>query len=91
MDHDHESQIKLKRLSYRAWHRGMKEMDLILGQFADTRLSALSQAALLEFETILNCSDVDLYRWITGAAVIPDAFDGPIMREICRAAPNARD
>lgn len=57
--------IRLRRLRMRSWRRGMKEMDLILGGFADGPLDALSVADLDSYETVLSENDQDLYRWIT--------------------------
>ncbi len=57
--------IRLRRLKMRSWRRGMKEMDLILGHFADGPLAGLSGADLEAYEVILEENDQDLYRWIT--------------------------
>lgn len=66
-------EIRLKRLSMRSWRRGMKEMDLILGPFADRGLSGLDSAALEAYESLLEENDQDLYRWVSGAAQTPAA------------------
>ncbi|PHS23901.1 MAG: succinate dehydrogenase assembly factor 2 family protein [Robiginitomaculum sp.] len=71
-----------KRVLFRAWHRGFKEMDLILGNFADRRLASLSADELDQFEAILAEEDGPLYHWITGKVEMPAAFDTPIMAEI---------
>lgn len=73
--------VRLRRLSMRSWRRGMKEMDLILGRFADARLPALSAPELAAFEALLDENDQDLYRWVSGAAATPDAHR-PIIAEI---------
>ncbi len=78
--------IRRKRLHYRAWHRGMKEMDLILGHFADRRLAALTEAELDSFEAIIAYPDVTLYRWITGAEPVPVRYDSALLREILNSA-----
>ncbi len=62
---------RLKRLRMRSWRRGTKEMDLILGPFADDRLGALSDADLARYERMLGENDQDLYRWVTGQAQAP--------------------
>ena len=59
-------EIRLKRLRMRAWRRGTKEMDLILGPWADACLAGLSPAALDRFEQLLEENDQDLYVWIVG-------------------------
>ena len=56
---------RLKRLHMRSWRRGMKEMDLILGHFADDQLAALSADDLNLYERMLGENDQDLYLWVT--------------------------
>ena len=59
-----DPEIRLKRLQMRSWRRGMKEMDLILGPFADSQLAGLSEELLAEYEQVMSENDQDLYRWI---------------------------
>lgn len=61
-----------KRLKFRAWHCGMKEVDLILGPFADAHLDGLDEAALDEFEQLLSVPDNDLYDWLCERRTPPD-------------------
>lgn len=61
-----------KRLYYRAWHRGTREMDLLLGSFADRHLADFDDATLKSFANLLNETDPDLYDWITGAKPPPE-------------------
>lgn len=67
-------EIRRKRLVYRAWHRGTREMDLILGSFADKNAAGFSDAELDEFESLLQLQDPDLYNWITGTEPCPGEF-----------------
>ena len=60
---DHEA--RLKRLRMRSWRRGTREMDLILGPFADSELAALEPTALDAYERLLEENDQDLYPWVT--------------------------
>lgn len=60
------AQVRLRRLKMRSWRRGMKEMDLILGHFADGPLAGLSATALDDYEALLTENDQDLYLWVTG-------------------------
>ena len=62
---------RLSKLRYRAWHRGFREADLILGPFADTRLEGMDPAQLDDFEQLLEQPDQDLYAWISGQAPPP--------------------
>jgi antitoxin CptB len=55
-----------KRLLFRCWHRGTREMDLILGRFADIEISALSDGDLAVLERLLEVPDPDLYAALTG-------------------------
>ena len=68
-----------KRLMFQAQHRGMKEMDLIFGRFAERHLAGLSEDHLNQFETLLNCPDQALYSWISGREAIPDEFNNEII------------
>lgn len=78
MDHA----IRLKRLSYRAHHRGFKEADLLLGTFADAHLAELSAAELDDLETLLQEQDQDIYDWVVGREPTPAAFETPVMARL---------
>ena len=64
---------RLKRVRMRSWRRGIKEMDLILGGFADARLESLGPAELDAYEAMLNENDQELYKWVSGALPMPAA------------------
>jgi antitoxin CptB len=66
--------IRVKRLRMRAGHRGIKEMDLILGGWADRYLAEADDATLDAFETVLAEADHDLYQWVSGQAEAPVAL-----------------
>lgn len=68
-----------KRLRFRSWHRGTKEIDLLLGTFADAWLDRLDAAQLARYEALLENTDPDLYAWIMGAETPPEAFDTEIL------------
>ena len=72
---------RLKRARFRSWHRGMREMDLILGRFADAALGALTVSELEQYERLLDISDTDLFAWITGAKAVPEGVD-PIFLKV---------
>jgi antitoxin CptB len=59
-----------KRLLFRCWHRGTREMDLVLGRFADAEIAALSDAELAQLEHLIELPDPDLYAALTGDAVL---------------------
>jgi antitoxin CptB len=71
-----------RRLLYRLWHRGTREMDLIMGRFADAVLGELSDADVDAFERLANLPDPDLYDWISGARPMPDTEDAPLLRRL---------
>lgn len=57
-------EFRLKRLRMRSWRRGMREMDLLLGPFADAELEALGPVDLASYEDLLSENDQDLYSWM---------------------------
>ena len=69
------SDIRLKRLRYRAWHRGTRELDLILGRFADAHADTMSESELNAFEALLDAADPDIYQWIVGGSEAGDDID----------------
>ena len=71
-----------KRLRYHCWHRGTKEMDLLLGRFADANLAAMTEQQMGELEALLLLPDPDLYNWITGEAPVPANVDSATFRLI---------
>jgi antitoxin CptB len=71
-----------RRLLYRSWHRGMREMDLIMGRFADATIADLSEAELMEFEELSDVPDPDLHAWVCGDGPVPPAFDTGLMRKL---------
>ena len=77
-----ELDIRLRRTRFRAWHRGIKEMDLILGHFADAQLAGLSTAELETFEALLEIADTTLYDWVTGRAAPAAEHDTPLLARI---------
>ena len=68
-----------KRLRFRSWHRGTKEIDHLLGTFADAWLDRLDGPQLARYEALLENSDPDLYAWILGMECVPPAFDNDIL------------
>ena len=72
-----------KRAKFRAWHRGIKEMDLLLGPYADARVDAMDEAALSAFEQLMEVNDRDLIQWFTGEKPVPAGEDTALFRAIC--------
>jgi antitoxin CptB len=71
-----------KRLLFRCWHRGTREMDLILGRFADAEIGNLSDDELTQLETLLEVNDPDLYAAITGDKLLPADVPGALFARI---------
>lgn len=69
---------RLKRLHMRSMRRGIKEMDLILSAYAGTHLQGMDEEELDIYDALLNESDQDLIRWVTGQVVAPDRFQALI-------------
>jgi antitoxin CptB len=80
---------RLNRIRFRAWRRGFREADLILGGFADACLHTLSEEEVAQFERLLEQPDHDIYEWILGRAAPPPAFDDDLLRRIRAFRPNA--
>ena len=69
------TEIIRKKILFRSWHRGTKEMDLVLGTYADNNLSSMSYDELMHFQSFLNLSDPDLYKWlISEEKAFPEEF-----------------
>jgi antitoxin CptB len=71
-----------RRLLYQSWRRGMREMDIIMGGFADAHIAGLSDADIDAFEHVSQALDGDLYAWISGAAPVDPAYDTEMYRRI---------
>jgi antitoxin CptB len=71
-----------RRLLFRAWHRGMREMDLIMGRFADVAVEQLSAGELTEFEQMLEVPDRELLAWIIGEIAVPEKHDTALFRRL---------
>jgi antitoxin CptB len=73
---------RLKRARLRAWRRGFREMDLILGPFADQHVQDLPEEELAAFEALLEEPDQDVYGWIIGREQPPPEHDTPLMKKL---------
>ena len=82
-----------RRLLFRCWHRGMREMDLIMGRFADAAVEQLTSDELAEFEHLMEAPDRELLAWITGEAEVPPEYDTALfhrLRDFNRSGEGAR-
>jgi antitoxin CptB len=74
--------MRRRRLRYRAWHRGTKEMDLVLGPFADAHLEGYGVAELDRLETLMDEEDTDLLKWVMGQEPVPNGTDARLLETI---------
>ena len=77
-----DQDIRRKRLRYHSWHRGTKELDLVLGQFGERHLPTMSVPDMDLYEAIINENEHDIYAWLAGREVVPPEHDNHIMKLI---------
>lgn len=82
--------IKRKRIHFRCWHRGTREMDFLLGRFADAALAEMSEGELDDFEAFLNNSDPDIYNWVSGQEIPPEEDQTEMLAKISAYYKTAR-
>jgi antitoxin CptB len=79
-----DRETRLKRLRFRAWHRGTKEADLMVGGFFDACGAGWNDAEIAWFEAFLEEQDVDIMGWAMGTFAVPDQWQGPMMARLKR-------
>ena len=77
-----DSETRLKRLRYRAWHRGTREADLMIGGYFDARSGGWGEAELAWFEALLEEQDVDIMAWALGTLPCPTQWEGAAMQRM---------
>ena len=80
MDRD----TRIRRTRYRAWHRGTREADFMVGGFFNAFHGEWGEAEFAWFEQLLEEQDVDIMAWAIGTAPVPDRFAGPMMERTQR-------
>ena len=73
---------RFARARFRAWHRGTREADYMIGGFFDRHHAAWSQAELEWFEALLEEDDVEIMAWALGSAEVPKNHSGPLMQAL---------
>ncbi len=68
-----------RKLKFRAWRRGFREMDLLMGSFADAHLLGLNDDDVSEFERLLSTPDWEVYAWLIGQKPVPANFESPLL------------
>jgi antitoxin CptB len=85
--------VRRRKLLFRAWHRGMRELDLVMGRFADAAIAQLTDAELAQFEQLIDVPDRELLAWVTGEIDVPAAHDTVLfhrLRDFNRSGEGAR-
>lgn len=77
-----DRETRLKRLRFRAWHRGTKEADLMVGGFFDAHSAAWSDEDIAWFEAFIEEQDVDIMAWAMGAQAVPERWTGAMMERL---------
>ena len=75
--------VRRRRVLFRSWHRGTREMDLLMGRFADARVEAFDEGALDSFERLMELPDPQVLNWILGVEAVPAEHDRALLRELC--------
>ena len=75
-------EVRRRRVRFRCWHRGTKELDLLMGPFADRYLGEFTLPQLDQIEDLLTRPDLDLYNWITRREAIPSDADCEVLKLI---------
>ncbi|MBC9031967.1 succinate dehydrogenase assembly factor 2 [Sphingomonas sp. JC676] len=78
MDREH----RLKRLRFRAWHRGVKEADLLIGGFFDRYSAGWNVEEIALFEVLLEEQDVDIMAWAMGTEPVPARYAGSLINDL---------
>jgi len=74
--------LRLRKLRFRAWHRGMRELDLLLGRFVDAESGSMSDREIGDFEGLLETPDRVVLAWLMGEEPVPADHDSPLIRRI---------
>ncbi|MEM1148594.1 MAG: succinate dehydrogenase assembly factor 2 [Pseudomonadota bacterium] len=71
-----------RKLKFRAWRRGFREMDLLMGSFADAHIASLSVEDLSEFERLLATPDWEVYAWLIGQKTVPSNYESDLLNRM---------
>ena len=74
--------LRRRKLLFHAWHRGMRETDLILGRFADAAIAQLTDDELTQLEHLMEVPDRELLAWVTGEVAVPAAYETSLFRRL---------
>ncbi len=74
--------MRRRKLLFRAWRRGVREIDLIVGRFADAFIDKFDTPALDDFERLIEVPNAALYAWVTGGERPPAEHDTAVLRDL---------
>jgi antitoxin CptB len=74
--------VRRRKLLFRAWRRGVREMDLIVGRFADAFIDKLDETSLDDFEHLIEAPNAELYAWVVGDEAAPANYDTAVLRQL---------
>jgi antitoxin CptB len=77
-----DREVRRRRIRFRAWHRGTREMDLLMGGFADAELARLSDAELDQFEHLLDLPDPLVFAWLAGLEDVPPEEETVLLNKV---------
>lgn len=80
--------IMRKKLVFRSWHRGTREMDLLLGRFAEAHVPQMTPDDLAAYDRFLANSDPDIYNWVSRAEPVPPAEDNAAVQLLLAFYPS---
>jgi antitoxin CptB len=79
---DDELAVRRRKLKFRSWHRGMREMDLIMGRFADACVDAMGPAELHDYERLMETPDPELFGWVLADEPPSADVDSPMLQRL---------
>jgi antitoxin CptB len=71
-----------RKLLFRAWRRGVRETDLIVGRFADAFIDKFDTPGLDDFERLIEVDNAELYAWVVGAETAPTEYNTAVLRDL---------
>jgi antitoxin CptB len=76
--------VRRRKILFRAWRRGVREIDLIVGRFADAYIDIIDEPGLDDFERLIEVPNAELYGWVTGDQAVPASHDTAVLRQLIK-------
>lgn len=87
-DTENTQDARKKKAIWRAEHRGIREMDLLMGSFARRHVPDMDETSLADFEALITVADPELYDWLLGRVDVPDEFRTPVFERLSQHRPE---